>query len=191
MIKTYMPLTVEDLQSNVSNINVFFIMFSVFSVILLLEFIFRLRNKMLNLNKEGNQDFISFIFVDFGFLKSIFMMVSFVFVFFAISMHSETEEKLKKAESGETTWGWKEVPLTEIKNIITIENNKLIIEKLPSNFDYKKSYNKKDKKQIFEIKRGSKTDKFVKLVYIYKDEDDNDIEYKITKDEFKEIQENQ
>lgn len=191
MIKKYMPLTVEDLQSNVSNINVFFIMFSVFSVILLLEFIFRLRNKMLNLNKEGNQDFISFIFVDFGFLKSIFMMVSFVFVFFAISMHSETEEKLKKAESGETTWGWKEVPLTEIKNIITIENNKLIIEKLPSNFDYKNSYNKKDKKQIFEIKRGSKTDKFVKLVYIYKDEDDNDIEYKITKDEFKEIQENQ
>ena len=191
MIKKYMPLTVEDLQSNVSNINVFFIMFSVFSVILLLEFIFRLRNKMLNLNKEGNQDFISFIFVDFGFLKSIFMMVSFVFVFFAISMHSETEEKLKKAESGETTWGWKEDPLTEIKNIITIENNKLIIEKLPSNFDYKNSYNKKDKKQIFEIKRGSKTDKFVKLVYIYKDEDDNDIEYKITKDEFKEIQENQ
>lgn len=191
MIKKYMPLTVEDLQSNVSNINVFFIMFSVFSVILLLEFIFRLRNKILNLNKEGNQDFISFIFVDFGFLKSIFMMVSFVFVFFAISMHSETEEKLKKAESGETTWGWKEVPLTEIKNIITIENNKLIIEKLPSNFDYKNSYNKKDKKQIFEIKRGSKTDKFVKLVYIYKDEDDNDIEYKITKDEFKEIQENQ
>ena len=190
MIKKYMPLTVEDLQSNLSNINVFFIMFSVFSVILLLEFIFRLRNKMLNLNKEGNQDFISFIFVDFGFLKSIFMMVSFVFVFFAISMHSETEEKLKKAESGEITWGWKEVSLTEIKNIITIENNKLIIDKLPSNFDYKNSYNKKDKKQIFEIKRGSKTDKFVKLVYIYRDEDDNDIEYKITKDEFKEIQEN-
>lgn len=191
MIQKYMPLTVEDLQSNLSNINVFFIMFSVFSVILLLEFIFRLRNKMLNLNKEGNQDFISFIFVDFGFLKSIFMMVSFVFVFFAISMHSETEEKLKKAESGETTWGWKDVSLTEIKNIITIENNKLIIDKLPSNFDYNNSYIKKDKKQTFEIERGSKTDKFVKLVYIYRDEDDNDIEYKITKNEFKEIQENQ
>lgn len=191
MIQKYMPLTVEDLQSNLSNINVFFIMFSIFSVILLLEFIFRLRNKMLNLNKEGNQDFISFIFVDFGFLKSIFMMVSFVFVFFAISMHSETKEKLKKAESGETTWGWKDVSLTEIKDNITIENNKLIIDKLPSNFDYKNSYNKKDKKQIFEIKRGSKTDKFVKLVYIYRDEDDNDIEYKITKNEFKEIQENQ
>lgn len=191
MIQKYMPLTVEDLQSNLSNINVFFIMFSVFSVILLLEFIFRLRNKMLNLNKEGNQDFISFIFVDFGFLKSIFMMVSFVFVFFAISMHSETEEKLKKAESGETTWGWKDVSLTEIKNIITIENNKLIIDKLPSNFDYNNSYIKKDKKQTFEIEKGSKNDKFVKLVYIYRDEDDNDIEYKITKNEFKEIQENQ
>lgn len=191
MIKKYMPLTVEDLQSNLSNINVFFIMFSVFSVVLLLEFIFRLRNKILNLNKEGNQDFISFIFVDFGFLKSIFMVVSFVFVFFAISMHSETKEKLKKAESGETTWGWKDVPLTEIKDNITIENNKLIIDKLPSNFDYTNSYIKKDKKQVFEIEKISKTDKFVKLVYIYKDEDENNIEYKIPKNEFKEIQKNQ
>ena len=191
MIQKYMPLTVEDLQSNLSNINVFFIMFSIFSVILLLEFIFRLRNKMLNLNKEGNQDFISFIFVDFGFLKSIFMMVSFVFVFFAISMHSATKEKLKKAESGETTWGWKDVSLTEIKDNITIENNKLIIDKLPSNFDYTNSYIKKDKRQIFDIEKISKTDKFVKLVYTYKDEDDNYIEYKIAKNEFKEIQENQ
>lgn len=191
MIQKYMPLTVEDLQSNLSNINVFFIMFSIFSVILLLEFIFRLRNKMLNLNKEGNQDFISFIFVDFGFLKSIFMMVSFVFVFFAISIHSETKEKLKKAESGETTWGWKDVSLTEIKDNITIENNKLIIDKLPSNFDYTNSYIKKDKRQIFDIEKISKTDKFVKLVYTYKNEDDNYIEYKIAKNEFKEIQENQ
>ena len=191
MIEKYMPFTVEDLQSNLANINVFFIMFSVFSVVLLLEFIFRLRNKMLNLNKEDNQDFISFIFVDFGFLKSIFMVVSFVFVFFAISMHSETKEKLKKAESGEITWGWKDVPLTEIKDNITIENNKLIIDKLPSNFDYTNSYIKKDKKQVFEIEKISKTDKFVKLVYIYKDEDENNIEYKIPKNEFKEIQKNQ
>ena len=172
-----MPLTVEDLQSNLSNINVFFIMFSVFSVILLLEFIFRLRNKK-----------IIFVFVEFGFLKSIFILVSFVFVFFAISMHSETKEKLKKVESGEITWGWKEASLTELKNNITIENNKLIIDRLPSNFDYKNSYIKKDKKQIFEIEKGSKNDKFVKLVYIYRDEDDNTIEYKITKNEFKEIQ---
>ena len=62
---------------------------------------------------------------------------------------------------------------------------------MPSNFDYNNSYIKKDKKQIFEIEKGSKNDKFVKLVYIYRDEDDNDIEYKITKNEFKEIQENQ
>lgn len=191
MIQKYMPLTVEDLQSNLSNINVFFIMFSIFSVILLLEFIFKLRNKILNLNKEDNQDFISFIFVDFGFLKSIFMVVSFVFVMFAISMHSEIEEKLKKAESGEITWGWKDVSLTEIKDNITIENNKLIINKLPSNFDYANSYIKKDKRQVFDIEKISKTDKFVKLVYIYKDEDDNYIEYKIPKNEFKEIQENQ
>lgn len=195
-----MTLTTEDLQNELSEINHFFIMFSVFFVILLLVFIFKARNnnltffknrKKLNTNKENNQDFISFIFVDFGFLKSIFMVVSFVFVMFAISMHSETKEKLKKAESGEITWGWKNVSLTEIKDKITIENNKLIIDKLPSNFDYNNSYIKKDKKQIFEIEKGLKNDKFVKLVYIYRDEDDNDIEYKITKNEFKEIQENQ
>ena len=180
MIKKYMPLTVEDLQNNLSNINVFFIMFSVFSVVLLLGFIFRLRNKK-----------IIFVFVEFGFLKSIFMLVSFVFVFFAISMHSETKEKFKKAESGEITWGWKDVSLTEIKDNITIENNKLIINKLPSNFDYTNSYIKKDKRQVFDIEKISKSDKFVKLVYIYKDEDDNYIEYKISKNEFKEIQENQ
>lgn len=200
MIQKYVPLTTEDLQNELSEINHFFIMFSVFCIILLLVFIFKARNnnltffknrKKLNINKENNQDFISFIFVEFGFLRSIFMVVCFVFVFFAISMHSETKEKLKKAESGEITWGWKDVSLTEIKDNITIENNKLIINKLPSNFDYANSYIKKDKRQVFDIEKISKTDKFVKLVYIYKDEDDNYIEYKIPKNEFKEIQENQ
>lgn len=194
-----MPLTTEDLQNELSEINHFFIIFSVFFIILLLVFIFKARNnnltffknrKKLNINKENNQDFISFIFVEFGFLSSIFMVVCFVFTLFSISTYYETKEKLKKTESGEITWGWKNVSLTEIKDKITIENNKLIIDKLPSNFDYNNSYIKKDKKQIFEIEKGSKNDKFVKLVYIYRDEDDNDIEYKITKDEFKEIQEN-
>lgn len=192
-----MPLTTEDLQNELSEINHFFIIFSVFFVILLLVFIFKARNnnltffknrEKLNINKENNQDFISFIFVEFGFLRSIFMAVCFVFVLFSMSTYLETKEKLKKAESGEITWGWKEVSLTELKNNITIENNKLIIDRLPSNFDYKNSYIKKDKKQIFEIEKGSKNDKFVKLVYIYRDEDDNTIEYKITKNEFKEIQ---
>lgn len=194
-----MPLTTEDLQNELSEINHFFIIFSVFFVILLLVFIFKARNnnltffknrEKLNINKENNQDFISFIFVEFGFLRSIFMAVCFVFVLFSMSTYLETKEKLKKAESGEITWGWKEASLTELKNNITIENNKLIIDRLPSNFDYKNSYIKKDKKQIFEIEKGSKNDKFVKLVYIYRDEDDNTIEYKITKNEFKEIQEN-
>lgn len=187
-----MPLTTEDLQNELSEINHFFIIFSVFFVILLLVFIFKARNnnltffknrEKLNINKENNQDFISFIFVEFGFLRSIFMAVCFVFVLFSMSTYLETKEKLKKAESGEITWGWKEASLTELKNNITIENNKLIIDRLPSNFDYKNSYIKKDKKQIFEIEKGSKNDKFVKLVYIYRDEDDNTIEYKITKKE--------
>lgn len=197
LIKKYMPLTTEDLQNELSEINHFFIIFSVFFVILLLVFIFKARNnnltffknrEKLNINKENNQDFISFIFVEFGFLRSIFMAVCFVFLLFSMSTYLETKEKLKKAESGEITWGWKEASLTELKNNITIENNKLIIDRLPSNFDYKNSYIKKDKKQIFEIEKGSKNDKFVKLVYIYRDEDDNTIEYKITKNEFKEIQ---
>ena len=192
-----MPLTTEDFQNELSEINHFFIIFSVFFVILLLVFIFKARNnnltffknrEKLNINKENNQDFISFIFVEFGFLRSIFMAVCFVFLLFSMSTYLETKEKLKKAESGEITWGWKEASLTELKNNITIENNKLIIDRLPSNFDYKNSYIKKDKKQIFEIEKGSKNDKFVKLVYIYRDEDDNTIEYKITKNEFKEIQ---
>ena len=192
-----MPLPTEDLQNELSEINHFFIIFSVFFVILLLVFIFKARNNNLTffknwekliINKENNQDFISFIFVEFGFLRSIFMAVCFVFVLFSMSTYLETKEKLKKAESGEITWGWKEASLTELKNNITIENNKLIIDRLPSNFDYKNSYIKKDKKQIFEIEKGSKNDKFVKLVYIYRDEDDNTIEYKITKNEFKEIQ---
>ena len=194
-----MSLTTEDLQNRLSEINNVFIIFSVFFVILLLVFIFKARNnnltffknrKKLNVNKENNQDFISFIFVEFGFLRTIFMIVCFVFVLFSMTTYTETKEKLKKTESGETTWGWKDVSLTEIKNNITIENNKLIIDKLPSNFDYNNSYIKKDKKQIFEIEKGSKNDKFVKLVYIYRDEDDNDIECKITKNEFKKIQEN-
>jgi hypothetical protein len=194
-----MPLTTEDLQNRLSDITNVFIMFSVFFVILLLVFIFKARNnnltffknrKKLNINKENNQDSILLVFVEFGFLRSIFMIVCFVFVLFSISTYTETKEKLKKAESGEITWGWKNVSLTEIKDKITIENNKLIIDKLPSNFDYNNSYIKKDKKQIFEIEKGSKNDKFVKLVYIYRDEDDNDIEYKITKNEFKEIKEN-
>lgn len=183
-----MPLTTEDLQNSLSDINSVFIIFSVFFVILLLVLIFKIRNKKLNINKENNQDSILLVFIEFGFLRSIFMIVCFVFVLFSISTYTETKEKLKKAESEEITWGWKEVSLTELKNNITIENNKLIIDRLPSNFDYKNSYIKKDKKQIFEIEKGSKKDKFVKLVYIYRDEDDNTIEYKITKNEFKEIQ---
>lgn len=193
-----MPLTTEDLQNELSEINHFFIMFSVFFVILLLVFIFKARNNNLtffknrkkpNINKENNQDFISFIFVDFGFLKSIFMTVSFVFVMFAISMHSETKEKLKKAESGEITWGWKNVSLTEIKDKITIENNKLIIDKLPSNFDYNNSYIKKNKKQIFEIDRFLFSNEVLRIIHL--DEDDEpDTEYKISSKELKEIKEN-
>ena len=93
LIKKYMPLTTEDLQNELSEINHFFIIFSVFFVILLLVFIFKARNnnltffknrEKLNINKENNQDFISFIFVEFGFLRSIFMAVCFVFLLFSL-----------------------------------------------------------------------------------------------------------
>ena len=191
-----MPLTTEDLQNELSEINHFFIIFSVFFVILLLVFIFKARNnnltffknrEKLNINKENNQDFISFIFVEFGFLRSIFMAVCFVFVLFSMSTYLETKEKLKKAESGEITWGWKEASLTELKNNITIENNKLIIDKLPNNFDYKHSTIENNRKQVFEIERISNTDKVLALTYRDPDEDDPDREYIINVNELKEI----
>lgn len=193
LIEKYTPLTVKDIEIDLSNIFNVFIIFSVFFVLFLLEFIFRKvdkeitifkNRKKLNLNKENNQDSISF-----DVFKNVFMGISFVVVLFSGLAYSNGKEMLAKAQSGETVMGWKDVSLTEIKDKITIDNDKLTIDNLPDNFKYKNdSYNKKEK-QVFEIKSFLFTDKVLNLVYL--DEDDEpESEYKISAKELKEIQEN-
>ena len=193
LIQKYTAITVEDLQKDLSIVYNAFIMFTVFFVFLLLAFIFRetikkltffKNRKKLDLNKENNQDF-SF----FNVFKNIFMGISFIVILFLGLTYSIGKETLKKAQSGEVVMGLKDVPLTEIKDKITIDNNKLTIDKLPDNFYYKDSSISKNEKQEFEIKSFLFTDKVLNLVYL--DEDDEpEAEYKITGEELKEIREN-
>ena len=192
-IEKYTPLTVKDIEVDLSNIYNVFIIFIVLFILFLLDFIFRevdkkltifKNRKKLNLNKEKTQDNISF-----DFFKNVFMGISLVVVLFSELAYSNGKEMLAKAQSGETVMGWKNVSLTEIKDKITINNDKLTIDKLPDNFKYKNdSYNKKEK-QVFEIKSFLFTDKVLNLVYL--DEDDEpEAEYKISAKELKEIREN-
>ena len=193
LIEKYMPLTVKDIEVDLSNIYNVFIIFIVLFIVFLLEFIFReadkkltifKNRKKLNLNKEKTQDNISF-----DVFKNVFMGISFVIILFSGLAYSNGKEMLKKAQSGETVMGWKAVSLTEIKDKITIDNDKLTIDNLPDNFKYKNdSYNKKEK-QVFEIKSFLFTDKVLNLVYL-DDEGEPESEYKITAKELKEIREN-
>ena len=188
-----MPLTTEDLQNRLSDITNVFIMFSVFFVILLLVFIFKARNnnltffknrKKLNLNKENNQDSISFVF-----FKNVFMGISFVVVLFSELAYSNGKEMLAKAQSDEVVMGWKAVSLTEIKDKITIDNDKLTIDRLTDNFYYKDSTISKNEKQAFEIDRFLFSNEVLRIIHL--DEDDEpDTEYKISAKELKEIKEN-
>lgn len=193
LIEKYMPLTVKDIEIDLSNIYNVFIIFIVLFIFFLLDFIFReadkkltifKNRKKLNLNKEKTQDNISF-----DFFKNIFMGISFVVVLFSGLAYSNGKEMLKKSQSGETVMGWKDVSLTEIKDKITIDNDKLTIDKLPDNFKYKNdSYNKKEK-QVFEIKSFLFTDKVLNLVYL-DDEGEPVSKYEISAKELKEIREN-
>lgn len=191
-----MPLTTEDLQNRLSDITNVFIMFSVFFVILLLVFIFKARNnnltffknrKKLNLKKKENNQTLFFInAIELMFLVAFFILS----LFYGIKYFNESE-KLKKLQSGQTVMDWQQVSLVEIKDKITIENNKLIIDKLPNNFDYKHDTIESNRKQVFEIERFSNTDKVLTLIYRDPDEDDPDREYSLTVNELKEIIENQ
>lgn len=193
LIEKYMPLTVKDIEIDLSNIYNVFIIFIVLFILFLLDFIFRevdkkltifKNRKKLNLNKEKTQDNISF-----DFFKNVFMGISFVVVLFSGLAYSNGKEMLAKAQAGETVMGWKDVSLTEIKDKITIDNDKLTIDSLPDNFKYKKdSFNKKEK-QVFEIKSFLFTDKVLRLVY-YDEEGEPESEYKISGKELKEIREN-
>ena len=193
LIEKYTQLTVKDIEVDLSNIYNVFIIFIVLFIFFLLDFIFReadkkltifKNRKKLNLNKEKTEDNIAV-----NFLKNVFMGISFVVILFSGLAYSNGKEMLAKAQSGETVMGWKAVSLTEIKDKITIDNNKMTIDKLPDNFYYKDSSISKNEKQEFEIKSFLFTDKVLNLVYL--DEDDEpEAEYKITGEELKEIREN-
>ena len=190
LIQKYTAITVEDLQKDLSIVYNAFIMFTVFFVFLLLAFIFRetikkltffKNRKKLDLNKENNQDF--------NFFKNIFMGISFIVILFLGLTYSIGKETLKKAQSGEVVMGLKDVPLTEIKDKITIDNNKMTIDKLPDNFYYKDSTISKNEKQAFEIDRFLFSNEVLRIIHL--DEDDEpDTEYKISAKELKEIKEN-
>ena len=186
IILKYMPLTIDELKSDLSYSYNVIIIFSIFFVICLLSFIIRelifLKNKKkLDLNKG---DFNKGDFNLFNFLQSVVMGVSFVVVLFSIFSYSDKSETFKRVKSGETVRAWKGVSLTEIKDNITIYNNKLRIEKLPKNFKYSNVYLYEDTPKEFEISYYSNNKK-VKLSL------DEDEEYIITVEDLNKLIENQ
>ena len=180
VIVKYMPLTIDELKSDLSYSYNVIIIFSILFVICLLSFIIReiiffKNKKKLDLDKRD--------FNLFDFLQSVVMGVSFVVVLFSIFSYSDKSKTLKRAELGETVSVWKGTSLTEIKDNITIYNNKLRIEKLPKNFKYSNVFLYEDSPKEFEISYYSNNKK-AKLRL------DEDEEYRITAEELKEIQEN-
>ena len=193
LIQKYTAITVEDLQKDLSIVYNAFIMFTVFFVFLLLMFFYRetvkkltsfKNRKKLDLNKKNNQDFGFF-----DFFKNVFMSISFIAVLCTRIAYSNGKEMLKKAQSGETVMGLKDVSLTEIKDKITIDNNKLTIDKLPDDFYYKDSTISKNEKQVFEIDRFLFSNEVLRIIHLDED-DESDTEYKISAKELKEIREN-
>ncbi len=180
IILKYTPLTIDELKSDLSYSYNVIIIFSILFVICLLSFIIReiiffKNKKKLDLDKRD--------FNLFDFLQSVVMGVSFVVVLFSIFSYSNKSETLKRVETGETVRVWKGVSLTEIKDNITIYNNKLRIEKLPKNFKYSNVFLYEDSPKEFEISYYSNNKK-AKLRL------DEDEEYTITAEELKEIREN-
>lgn len=180
IILKYTPLTIDELKSDLSYSYNVIIIFSILFVICLLSFIIReiiffKNKKKLDLDKRD--------FNLFDFLQSVVMGVSFVVVLFSIFSYSNKSETLKRVETGETVRVWKGISLTEIKDNITIYNNKLRIEKLPKNFKYSNVFLYEDSPKEFEISYYSNNKK-AKLRL------DEDEEYRITAEELKEIQEN-
>lgn len=170
VIVKHMPLTIEYIKSYLPNIYNMFIIYGVLFIILLLDLTLRTTIKKLTffknreklkLKKKENKQTIFFInAIELMFLVSFFILS----LFFGINYFNESE-KLKKIQSGQTVMGWQQVSLVEIKDKITIENNKLIIDKLTNNFDYKHDTIENNRKQVFEIERISNTDKVLSLTY--------------------------
>lgn len=181
IILKYTPLTIDELKDDLSYSYNVIIIFGIFFIICLLSFIIR---ELIFLKNKKKLDLDKRDFNLFNFLQSVVMGVSFVVVLFSIFSYSDKSKILKRAESGEIVRVWKGVSLTEIKDNITIYNNKLRIEKLPKNFKYSNVYLYEDTPKEFEISYYSNNKK-VKLSL------DEDEEYIINANELKEIIENQ
>lgn len=196
VILKYMPLTTEYIESYLPNIYNMFIIYGVLFIVLLLDLTLRIAIKnltffknreKLKLKKKENNQTLFFI----NAIESMFLVAFFILsLFFGVNYFNESE-KLRKIQSGQTVMDWQQVSLVEIKDKITIENNKLIIDKLPNNFDYKHDTIESNRKQVFEIERFSNTDKVLSLTYRDPDIYDPVREYTLTVDELKEIIENQ
>ena len=191
-----MPLTTEYIESYLPNIYNMFIIYGVLFIVLLLDLTLRIaiknltffknREKLKVKKKENNQTLFFINAIELMFLIAFFILS----LFYGITYFNESE-KLKKIQSGQTVMDWQQVSLVEIKDKITIENNKLIIDKLPNNFDYKHDTIESNRKQVFEIERFSNTDKVLALIYTDPDIYDPVREYTLTVNELKEIIENQ
>lgn len=196
VILKYMPLTTEYIESYLPNIYNTFIIYSMLFVVLLLDLTLRIaiknltffknREKLKLKKKENNQTLFFINAIELMFMFAFFILT----LFYGINYFNESE-KLKKIQSGQTVMDWQQVSLVEIKDKITIENNKLIIDKLPNNFDYKHDTIESNRKQVFEIERFSNTDKVLALIYTDPDIYDPVREYTLTVNELKEIIENQ
>ena len=196
VILKYMPLTTEYIESYLPNIYNTFIIYSMLFVVLLLDLTLRIaiknltffknREKLKLKKKENNQTLFFINAIELMFMFAFFILT----LFYGINYFNESE-KLKKIQSGQTIMGWQQVSLVEIKDKITIENNKLIIDKLPNNFDYKHNTIENNRKQVFEIERFSNTDKVLSLIYTDPDIDDPVREYILTVNELNKLIENQ
>lgn len=196
VIVKYMPLTAEYIETYLPNIYNMFIIYGVLFIVLLLDLTLRIaiknltffknREKLKLKKKENNQTLFFINAIELMFLIAFFILS----LFYGIK-HFNESGKLRKIQAGQIVMDWKNVSLTEIKDKITIENNKLIIDKLPNNFDYKHDTIESNRKQVFEIERISNTDKVLSLTYRDPDIYDPVREYTLTVDELKEIIENQ
>lgn len=187
IISKYIPLTVEELKSELSFTYNVLAIFSVLFIVCLLSFILREVIFFKNNKKKLDLDKRDFNFFDF--FQATVMGVSLVVVIFSSFSYSNESEMLKKAQKGGIVRGWKDASLFEIEDKITIYNNTLRIEELPKNFKYKNRDLNGDFPKEFEISYLSNDNK--KVTLSTSSSEDLNIEYEITVEDLNELIENQ
>lgn len=187
IISKYIPLTVEELKSELSFTYNVLAIFSVLFIVCLLSFILREVIFFKNNKKKLDLDKRDFNFFDF--FQATVMGVSLVVVIFSSFSYSNESEMLKKAQKGGIVRGWKDASLFEIEDKITIYNNTLRIEELPKNFKYKNKDLNGDFPKEFEISYLSNDNK--KVTLSTSSSEDLNIEYEITVEDLNKLIENQ